>query len=546
MTEVRPSLDLYVETRTVDGVVFNLSSNGAARDRPQGLRFSTKRGDGFAEGSFSLARPMDRDFRDLALLREATIVGEGGDVAYEGRVHGLPRRSPGGGEIAVNCAGWMSHAKDIKFQEVYVDRDLNKWKDISLGRKRALITATYEPLGPGNVQPDDVTGLPALTQTIPNRAASATNKPVCEASYESPVPISSIYYAWQRGSAVNSADANWWWSVRIDSDDTATASDTTGSLRAAGPSSGTLTSTTVKYYGSVNFRYGATGAIPSTYVMEWLALAVYGNHPLTRVGSGSYTTVPGFCASEVIKDIVNRWCPKLNTAGVEATTTVLEQIDFSERIYPYDAFLSLNRAHRWNLSVYDDKTLYFRPTDLTDYDWQVSLSDPGVSVDLQGDDLSSLANGVAVTYTDVATSKKRTITPDTDTRLADPNTENPVNIAGYDRWTELEVSTPVTTEMATQFGIAALGEFAVPKAPGTINVTGHIRDRAGNWQPVWKVRADDRIVIVDHPNNSPRLIVETAYDHDSKAISIGVDAPLARMDAVMDRISMALEAHNLT
>lgn len=538
----RPSLDLAVEIRTVDGVTYAYGPGARyPGDVPKGIRFATKRGDGFADASFSLSRRIDRDYVDLGLLREVTIFGTGGDTAYEGRVQGMPRSISSTHDVAVNTAGWMAHAKDRKFREIYVDRDLSRWGGPSARRQIAYLAllnggAVVNVAADGAGAPSLIVGL-----TPPWDAG-----PVAEAWYDAAgIPLGSLYYAWKLDTLIGPADTNWSWTSFLSDDDIATSTDTSGNLRAAGPGTGTLTTAATRKYAMVALSYAAASSDKTRRTVYWTCLAAYGTHGLTKQGTASATSAQGFYASQVIKDIAARWCPKLNTAGVQDTTYLLEQVEFRDRTYPYDAFLLLNRAHRWNLSVYDNKTLYFRPTDLTDYDWEVRLSDPGVTVALQGDDVDSLANGIAVTYTDVTDGKVKSIDPDTNSQLADTNPSNPANIAGYPRWTELTLSTPVTTAMAVQFGVAALAEFNLPKAPGTIGVTGHIRDRAGHWQPVWKVRADDRVAITDHPNDRPRLVVETNYTHDGHALSISVDAPAATIDAVFDRLSLAIDTAGL-
>lgn len=542
MAGSRPSLELAVEIKNADGAAWTFGPGARfAGDVPKGLRFATKRGDGFSDAAFSLQRRIDRDYVDLGLLREVTVFGTAGDTAYEGRVHGTPRSVGDGHAIAINTAGWMAHAKDRKFKETYVNRDITRWGNQSIADALTLATSGY-----GSNDPSSAPGVLRTGFQAP------WTKPVCAAMYDANgVDIGSVYYAWNKNAAIVLPDANWSWVVYIGPDDTfqsGAGAVSTGNLAATGPGTGTLAGGAGQKYAEIILSYAAAfaGSAGSVFEIQWPCLAVYGTHGLTKRGTASATTAQGFYASDVIKNIVSRWCPKLNTAGVQDTTYLLQQIDFSDRSYPYDAFLLLNRAHRWNLSVYENRTLYFRPTDLTDYDWEVRLDDPGVTVDLQGDDIDVLANGIAVTYTDVVTGQKRSIDPDTEPLLADTNQQNPVNIAGYARWTEIEISTPVTRDEAVQFGRAALSEFNEPKAPGTIKVTGHIRDRAGRWQPVWKVRADDRIAITDHPNDRPRLIVETDYTHDDHSLSIAVDAPFARIDAVLDRVNDALSAAGLT
>lgn len=545
----RPSLDLTVSITDAGGRQHQWGPSAKiAGDVPKGLSFSTKRGDGFATANVSLSRRIDQDYVDLGLLREVVVTGTAGDVAYEGRVNSMPRSMGTTHEVAVSAVGWMAHAKDRKFQENYVDRDLSHWGPMSVGRRITLLPS-YGPVD-ATVEADITSGQPSLATRVTGVwAAGALG--FSEALYNSTgIPIGSIYYSYKTGVNVNTTDANWTYLVAAADTDLFPSLDSTGNLRSSGvtAATGTLAATTTsRQFALVQLFYAAAGGTANQlYDVYWPCLAVYGTHGLTKRGAASATAAQGFYSSDMITDLVRRFCPKLNTDGVQQTTFVNEQAAFLERTYPYDAFLLLNRWHLWNLSVFENKTLYYRPTDLTDYDWEVRLSDPGVTVSLQGDDTEHLANGIAVTYTDVTDMKVKTVTPDDNAALLDTNPANPANIAGYPVWTETTLSTPVTEAMAVAFGQATLAEFNSPKAPGTIKVTGHIRDRAGHWQPVWKVRCDDRVCITDHPNDRNRLIVETDYVHESHELSMAVDATFQRVDAVMDRIQGALSAAGLS
>jgi hypothetical protein len=99
----------------------------------------------------------------------------------------------------------------------------------------------------------------------------------------------------------------------------------------------------------------------------------------------------------------------------------------------------------------------------------------------------------------------------------------------------------VLAAQAALLGQAALADRNRAKTPGTITVRGYIRDRAGNPQPVWKVRAGDTIAITNF-NDLIRLIVETDYDDETKEIRLAIDKPFALLDAYLDRQANAQAA----
>jgi hypothetical protein len=289
----------------------------------------------------------------------------------------------------------------------------------------------------------------------------------------------------------------------------------------------------------------STAATPAAGSSVQLSkLAVYGNH-----GLGTHTGDPsepdGIYLSSILLDIAGRFCPKLDTSGVQTNPYVVQHCAFRDPTSPFDAFLELNKYALWHLGVWDNRQLVFRPYDLTDYDWEIRTDDPGTTFDFQGESTDGLFNGIAVTYTDPLTGVQNRITPETDSTLADTSSTNPWNTHGIDKWDEITLSTPTLAAQAALLGQAALADRNRPKTPGTITVRGYIRDRAGNPQPVWKVRAGDTIAITNFPNDTPRLIVETDYDDEQKQVSMSIDRPFALLDAYLDRLANAVSAAGL-
>jgi hypothetical protein len=445
----------------------------------------------------------------------------------------------------------MAHTRDRKMQEIYVDRDLSRWGSASVQRRINSLAGNLMMSDPATVA-DATTGAPSLATNLPG-AWTLTTLPVCEGWYSAQgVPIGSVYYAWKKNSLVNNADSNWRWNVELSTDDIGTSSDTTAELRAAGPGTGTLTATaTNRDYAAVQFFY-ATGPITTTnadYTIYWTCLAVYGNHGLTKQGTADATNAQGFYASDIIANVIARFCPLLNPSAIQATTYVIPQATYLDPIDPFDVIADVNKYHRWQFGVWENRTFTYGPTDLSDYDWSVDTFEPGVTLDVQGDSTDDGAfNGICVNFTDLQTGKENRLTPDTNPELADTDPENPANRAGIDRWDELSLSSPTTSSGAVQIASAALLEKNTPKGQGSITVRGHLKDRAGHWQQAWKVRAGDRVAITSSASLSdrPRLISETGWDNDTKTLTITVEDTAQRVDAVLDRLSTALTAAGLS
>lgn len=548
-----PSLELNVELTTPDRIRYRWDANQTPANRPQNLSFRTKVGEGFSDAGLTLPRRIDLDYPDLELVNDVAIIGADGFVAYEGRVAAMPRELGDAHSINVTLAGWMAHAKDRKFTEIYVDTDLQGWGPMSARRRFNLLGANHTYNTAPEVKPDPSTSQPTVSTGWVGAWASPY-LPQAEAWYDAgpEIRIGRVVFSWKRESAiVDPADAFWAWSANTCEQDTFDTGGFTssGNLRAAGPSANqTLLSNALTHrYANLQLAYTFTpaGVDGGAIGIAWYNLAVFGTHNLTIYPGTDYPP-GGPHTGDVVRDICRRWCPMLDPSGVQDTSYVIQQLAFKDPTYPYDAFLEVNKYHLWHLGVWEGKRLDFRPYDFSDYQWAVRTDDPNVTISLQGDSTEDLCNGVKVKYKDIITGVDAILSPDVYSDLKDTDPDNPWNRHGVEHWEDIELSTPTLFSQALQIGRLALADKNRPKAPGTITVKGHIRDRQGDWQPVWKVRAGDTIAITDFPNDSARLIVETDYTDDGKSISLAIDKPFQFLPAFLDRVSNALTARGLT
>jgi hypothetical protein len=543
-----PPVALSVNLVDASGAVTRLGSEDTnPEDVPKGISFRTGR-DGFGDANLTLSRRIDRDFIDVSLLDEVEFVGADGSTAYEGRIGAVPRSFDGAHSVTLTCAGWIAHMKDRQFTEIYVDRDISQWQPPARRRQVALFAATTTQADGPQVMAD-AAGTPGLLLRHPDTWASPI-RPCNEAWYDAGPSnqIDRIYYDVVNVGSASTADANWAFQVRMtNTDDGSSIIADTTDIWTSVPVVGPLTSTTAARYGFFTFLYAATpgGANSFQYSVHIRHPAVWGDH-----GLNIYGTEPAGCrASDVMTNIVSRFCPKLNTTGVQTTDFPIPHLVFRDLTYPYDALLEINKYHLWDFAVWENKTLYYQPVDLTDYDWEIRLDDHDfpASVSLQGDSTQDLASGVTVQYQDVTTGQTNVLFPTDFPELNDPDVENPFTKHGYVSWRPYQVSVPTTQEAALQLGRAALAEFNQPQAPGSITIGPHVRDRAGHPQQAWKVRAGQRVAITSSTSLSdrPRMISETTYDHDSGKVTISLDGGVKRLDAVVDRLSVALQAANL-
>lgn len=544
----RAPLDLYAEVTTATGARYRWDANQAPESRLRNLNFTTKLGEGFSTAQGQLSRRIDLDYPDLHLVDSVTFVGGDGSIAWEGRISAMPRELTDAHSIGVTLTGWMSHAKDRKFQEIFVDRDMNGWGQPSARRRAALLTALLN-VNDSKASDDPIANGKNIDTSIMG-SWSSPFLPVSEAWYDAGhgATVGAITYSFAPGVNVDHTNVSWSWSISTCDDDIGTNSDSSGNIRASGASDVTFTATRndARF---ILIRQLWTGATPSggtnvEYNVSWKRLAVYGNS-----GIPTYTGEPGpngVIASDVIRYIATRYCPALDTSGVMNSDYVIQHLSFKDRTWPFDAFLEINKYHLWHLGVWDNRVLHFRPYDLTTYDWEIRTDDLGTTFTPQGPAVDDLFNGIVVSYTDALTGTKKVLTPLDNPTLQETDPSNPWNMSGIDHWEEIELSSPTIEAQALQLGRAALADRNTPKNPGTITVQGYVRDRFGHEQPVWKVRAGDTISVRNFPNDTPRLVVETNYDDDQKQNSLSIDRPFALIDAYLDRLGTALGARGLT
>jgi hypothetical protein len=291
-----------------------------------------------------------------------------------------------------------------------------------------------------------------------------------------------------------------------------------------------------------HYDAGPSGAEGAEYGFRIERPAVFGPHGLPLQGA---PPEQGPVVSDILEHIFTNFTP-LKWAGETQTTYPVQHARFNGE-YPYDAAKGLNDLHLFELGVFGNREVSYRPADLTKADWQVRTDDDGVRFSpLQGDSIEGFANGVEVTFTDFS---GRTITlyPSDFPELRDESETNPANRAGIQLWKDHTCASPMELADALQEGRAYLAEYNRPKAPGTITIRGgYIQDAEGHWHQGFKVKATQTIALTDHPNDRPRLITSTpSWDQDQKNLVISVDNGFERLTAFLAREAVARQAANL-
>lgn len=523
------------------------------KNAPQGLTFSTVMPGGFEQMSCTLERDPARQYPDLEELSKVTVSGPGGGVAFEGRLEQQPDTGGNQAQVSPQIMGYQSHLDDDSSAAmIYVDQGQSTWQDPSVARQIALLTASQQ-LASGSVGSTPVSSAnpsntkPAIIQTFSDSWASPFT-PVAESWYDSAAagPIALVYYNLQ-GSISGGTWANY---VYVTNDPVLGSFYRTGNLNAI--SSGYFTPTgplrfAMLQYSNSDSPAGQQGA---TYNSYW-TVAVYGNHGLTGYGSDPV----GFLASDVIAHAVGKWCPLLSITNdsVQRSQFVIPQL-----VFPNAGTTSviIKQAAQYELldwAVWEGPTFYCNDRRARGNSWRARVG-PTLLQDT-GPNISRIWNGVIVQYTDV-TGITQTVGPPgsnantIDSSLLDTDPENPanqvvVNGTPLRRWTQVSMGT-TTSSAAIKVGAVFLQEQKIVDTSGQATLTGHVEDTNGVLWPAWKVRAGDTVSFVDARDPSPRRVVHTSYDDDSKANSIQLDQPPDGLTALLERLSIVLAPTGLS
>jgi hypothetical protein len=534
-----PSLAISVEIATVDGRTFRWDDRSKnPRERPYELTFSTAAGDGFADASCILYRPIGLDYPDLRLLARGRFIGSDAQVVYDGRVSGLPRTVDSSGEaIQVQFQGLMAASgKDRPFMEVYADRSGDRWQEASLNYRVEM--ANSNTLLDTDYTASQDTGSISFRGTT-QKVIPVSSQGVLMWQAPSGVKAKKFQYKGQQHNIqVNGLEDALLFANDTDTtnmgswDSYALTMDST--IRSA-------TLTTGRSFLGLRLRAGGGHTPSATEGAKRIfrQLCVYGDHDVALQDNG--TEPDGVYASDVLRDIVDRFCPYLDASEIDDTSAILEHLVFDSPTMPFDAFTHLNGFHQWLLGAYEDGKVIFRPADLTRTDWIVDTDADGIDLTLQGEAIDGgVANGMPVAYTDVS-ERQVVLWPDQHVELRDDDPDHPANQEGIKRWPfVLELSNKATKAMALRLGEVALEELNRAKRPGTVTVQGgYVLDQKENPRPAHEVRYGQTLAFGNLPNISrPHLITATSWNQDG-SLSVTLEQPPTRVDAVMARLELA-------
>lgn len=502
---------------------------------PSGVQWSTSIPGGSDTLRCVLPRDPERGYTDTGLLTEIQVVRDGGRTQTY-RLEETPKVS--GDQMALEPAakGYRAALEDrADVQALFVDRSLSRWGDISRAYRLGLLASSFLPVSTGSVSTDVSLGLPAIFQDM---EFSGLHKPYVGNLYDAGegLGIGSIYYDTEyQGWTSPAADLITQITVHSD-DDVTTGGSSTTDIEGAG--SGTFTPAASHRFASIEFFWdGSATDADVAYQMVWRKLAVYGDHGLTKYGSGP----GGFYTGQMIGWLVDNHST-LSTGTVEDGTFLHAHAAFQDPSTALNIVESLTRYE----PLYDwmvwDQEFSFRRRGSYGKRWRARVGPSGLRS--SGESLERLYNEVAVKVSDplygsLVVGPTGSDYGHTSDNLIDADPDNPINRKGITRRALLDMGEG-TWEGAIEVGRRFLEETKRLDNSGQCSLTGYVEDDAGIPWPVDEVRAGDEIQFTDSTDTSWRHIAATSFDADSHSNSLSIDAPPQTMDALLARLQAAL------
>lgn len=512
-----------------------------AADVPTGLRFGTSMPGGYRDLACSLLRRIDLERYDEQLIATVTVYDNAAEIVWRGRFRQFPRKHGQDYTVEPGAEGWIAHLSDRKdARALYRDVDHSRWQNASLNR--LLSQTTWEYVSPENAR-DPATGLPRIVTALPPSDVQVFS----ESWYDSHgIPLGDTHWDFSASANINTANASYVWSVTTTPDDAgAVTGATTGDLSTGLTGSGTLTADDDDRFIYLRARFNAAHSLSGTGLVNWTA-AVMGAHGLTLRGTEPDA---GYYVSDLVRDVVERWAPRLDTTDVdENTVTVTHAAWVESPVEPITMVQTFNRNALWDYGVYGRERFFFRQSNPDRLTWTLRM-DLGTEMTFDGPTGDDLINGLVVFFQDPS-GRVRSIGPSgsvvdiVDDSLRDMSASNPVNQAGLLKFEALQLSDPVPEDAALLIAQLYLSERSVPQYRGQVVVTGmSAKHPTKGFRPAFEIKAGDHVQIVDSQDDvlgTVRKVVDTDYDHDERANTLDLDNRPDTVDALLSLLGAEL------
>lgn len=536
-----PPLRETIQIRTPSGRRYRWSEDAwRASDAVDSTSHGSTAPGGFSDLATRLPRKYQDAYHDLKAFSHIEVLDGAGSIVWEGYLEKAAQQSGDYVEVSPNAVGYQKVLEDVpSINWLGIDPDLNHWGDASPQYRVYVLTNGWrQTLGP-SVETSDQ-GPPILSMTM-NAGDTATYGTAWYAALPG-TRIGRIVYDM---TSLSTSD----YACDIIGADTDVANNTinitpdllTGTNSSA---SGDVELSSAKKYVFIRFNYGGVVAAGAARSVNFSKAIIIGDHglPVTLGGAG----YPGLRASDVISWLVRTYAPLLDVQPENVGQTDLPiPNSMAEGASLPTIIDDHNKYHLWNWAVWEGRQWYYQPQGESSVHrhWKArvgpsQLEDTGV-------DTRRIRNGVMVRFTD-ASGKQRTVGPPGSSAdyqvqaLMDADPLNPANQTGRKLYDLLDMRGVSEPEAAIQAGQRYLEQLKIADRSGQARISGYVQSHNGYWFPHTSIRADDTIEFTDASDPSPRRVNEVRHNRQDRTSDITLDAPREGLDAILDRMQLAL------
>ena len=499
-------------------------------DIPTGFTFQTQMPGGFGPASLTIPRPSELYADDAKLFSDVVVYGDGMRIIYEGYVTGLPQQSQD--EIQIQMTGWSSVLERIQnFRQIFVDRDLSKWRAASGARRLELFSGlpTLKTVTPPSIEPASSNTAPTLV--FPNPADNQNHVVECWFDAGPGLTIKRLYI----GGTFNGISPR----VQVyfsDSDESITGAYSVEFDNAINPRA--IAASTPTRYVALSF---ATGVNSRVFTAD--KLAVYGDHSLLLSGSEP----AGIYGSEAIAYMVGATPLNIFPDSIEPSEITIPHLSFIDDISVREAIEQINAFGGRQLfpndwGVYENREFFWQSPGTYGKTWLVS-SENLTNVRSDGPDSLLRTSGVKVNYQNESGVTKAVGPPNSfsdfeTSELLAIDTDNPAyRLPGYHA-----ESVGITSQQgAVNIGKVILNERNRLNWRGDLELQGEVLDSEGKTYPVHRIRAGDQIIVQDDEDIRPRPVNSTNYSHDNFSLTASLGAVPDRLDTLLARLAVVTD-----
>lgn len=533
----RAPVNLIAQIESPDGRVDTYTP--ASRDPrkvPTEVEFTTKSGVGDESQTFVLPRGNRRQ-GEIESGKQLRLVGAGNYEAARGRVSGQPRSTQKG--ITYQGIGNWEMLKDAVFPFLGIDQDLSRWTEMSITEKLRLAALNIDVASLSWATEGGGLVLAFPAQALPAQCGAW-------AWYTAPpgtVVDHLIYDGEEPAGGPGGYTAPRCYFHALDHDTGASPVSLTldGTERTANNNNGATRFVSIDSYSN-----GSAATPTAGMRRQFTKLSPVGDHGIDAL-----------TASNILRYALPIAAPDLefDDDSIDTTSFEFAQLVQEGELRLEDLALKLNGCHLFDIGVYGWRFYFQAPKTLDDpgdYEWELSpYRGDHRNIDDESWDEKGPYNGVWVLYDDVTTGGRpemvgpygtaNYLDPNGSDLLIDTSDDNPVNVnmPGRPRHAVLKVNERTTYDMAVQMGAIFLRDHAYGNRSGDFeSSSAWVKNRAGAWEPAYKVKSDDRIKFTD--SNRVHKVAGTSYSTITKTVKGSLDNLPYTLDAILERMGIAL------